>query len=367
MISMRGNQSNQQEDMFSYVSMEDAIPSNHPLRAIKKIIDPILEELGPSFDALYSSTGRPSIPPEQLLKSLLVQVLFTIRSERQLCEQLKYNLLFRWFVGLGMSGKVWNPTVFCKNRDRLLEGEVADQFFREVVKFAEQKNLISKEHFTVDGSLIHAWASLKSFEKIDKKPDNDNDEPGGRNPSVDFKSEKRSNQTHQSTTDPESKLYTKSKGAAAKLSYMGHALTENRNGLVVDGKLTEAGYHEEPQAALEMMMGLEGKSRKTIGADKHYDQEYLCNGLRDLNVTPHVAQNLHARRHTSYVDGRTTRHEGYEISQVKRKRVEEVFGWLKTVGLMRRPMFRGLAKLNFAWKLSLSCYNLVRIRNLCEV
>lgn len=351
--------------MFSYVSMEDAIPSNHPLRSIREIVVPILEELGPSFDELYSTTGRPSIPPEQLLKSLLVQVLFTIRSERQLCEQLKYNLLYRWFVGLGMSGKVWNPTVFCKNRDRLFEGDIADRFFNEVVKFAEKKKLISKEHFTVDGSLVHAWASLKSFEEKDKESNDDG--PEGRNPSVDFKNEKRSNQTHESKTDPESRLYTKSKGEAAKLSYMGHVLTENKNGLVVDGRFTEAGYHEEPQAALEMMMGLEGKNRKTMGADKHYDQGYLCDGLREINVTPHVAQNLHVRRHTSYVDGRTTRHEGYEISQVKRKRVEEVFGWLKTIGLMRRPMFRGLQKLNFAWKLSLSCYNLIRIRNLCTI
>jgi transposase len=361
---MRGNHSYQQEDMFSYISMESVIPLGHPIRRIKELVDPIFEKLSPEFDKIYSTKGRPSIPPEQLLKALLLQVLFTVRSERQLIEQLHYNLLYRWFVGLGMSGAVWDQSTFVKNRDRLLEGEIADKFFREVVAFAEKKKLISKEHFSVDGSIVHAWAGLKSFQEKEKLEARAKD-PDDRNPSVDFRGERRSNETHESKTDPEAKLYTKSPNEAAKLSYMGHAMTENRNGLVVDARLTVPGYHEEPMAALEMAMGLEGEQRKTIGADKHYDQPYLCESLQSMGVTPHVAQNIHARKHSSAIDGRTTRHEGYEVSQRKRKRIEEVFGWLKTIGLMRRPMFRGRKRLEFAWVFALSCYNLVRIKNLC--
>jgi transposase len=364
---MRGNQSNQQEDMFSYVSMESAIPSSHPIRKIRELVDPIFKNLSPEFDKIYSSTGRPSIPPEQLLKALLIQVLFTIRSERQLIEQLNYNLLYRWFVGLGMSGTVWDQSTFVKNRDRLLEGEIAEKFFREVVIFAEKKKLISKEHFSVDGSIVHAWASLKSFQEKEKhkSKDDDKQDPDDRNPSVDFKGEKRTNDTHESKTDPEAKIFTKSKGEAAKLSYMGHAMTENRNGLVIDARLTEPGYYEEPTAALEMAMGLDGEQRKTLGADKHYDQSYLCDSLRAMGIAPHIAQNIHSKKHSSAIDGRTTRHKGYDVSQRKRKRIEEVFGWLKTIGLMRRPMFRGKKKMEFAWIFALSCYNLVRIKNLC--
>lgn len=363
---MRGNQKSQQEDMFSYVSMESVVPANHPIRKIKDLVDPIFEKLSPDFDKIYASTGRPSIPPEQLLKALLIQVLFTIRSERQLVEQLNYNLLYRWFVGLGMSGAVWNQSTFVKNRDRLLEGEIADKFFREVVSFAEKKKLISKEHFSVDGTIVHAWASLKSFQEKEKSESSKRD-PDDRNPSVDFKGQKRSNKTHESMTDPDAKIYTKSPKEAAKLSYMGHAMTENRNGLVVDARLTEPGYHEEPMAALEMAMGLEGTQRKTLGADKHYDQNYLCESLQSMGIAPHVAQNIHSRKHSSGIDGRTTRHESYEVSQRKRKRIEEVFGWLKTIGLMRRPMFRGKKRMEFAWVFALSCYNLVRIKNICAV
>lgn len=361
---MRGKQRDQQEDLFRYVSLEKVVPEDHPIRAIKGFVEPILEGLHVEFDKIYSKMGRPSIAPEQLLKALLVQVLYTIRSERQLCEQLDYNLLYRWFVGLGMSGAVWDPSTFAKNRDRLMEGEIADKFFRSVVEFAEKKKLISKEHFSVDGSLVHAWASLKSFQKKEENRD-DSEDPQGRNPSVDFKGERRSNETHESTTDPQAKLFTKSKGETSKLSYMGHAVTENRHGLVVEARLTVPGYHEEPKAALDMVFGLKGSHRKTLGADKHYDQSYFCDQLQEMKVTPHVAQNIHARRHHSAIDQRTTRHPGYEISQRKRKRIEEVFGWVKTIGLMRRPMVRGRKKMEFAWIFALTCYNLVRIKNLC--
>jgi transposase len=362
---MRGNRNNQ-EDMFSYISLEEAVPQNHPIRKIKELVDPILDELWPDFDGLYASNGRPSIPPEQLLKALLLQVLFTIRSERQLVEQLQYNLLYRWFVGLGMSGVVWDRTTFSKNRERLVLGEIADRFFSEIVKLANTKRLVSSEHFTVDGTVIHAWASLKSFQKKEDKKDRKfNKDPDDSNPNIDFKGEKRSNETHESTTDPASKLYTKSKAETSKMSYMGHVLMENRNGLAVDARFSAPGYHEEPMAALEMAQGIADGGKKTLGADKHYDQEYLTEGLKGLNISSHVAQNLHARKHTSSIDGRTTRHEGYEISQRKRKRVEEVFGWLKNIGLMRRPMFRGKEKMSWMFTFALGVYNLVRIKNLC--
>jgi transposase len=344
--------------------MEDSIPSDHPLRRIKEFVDPIFEEMWADFDGLYSGTGRPSIPPEQLLKALLLQVLFTIRSERQLVEQLHYNLLYRWFVGLGMSGKVWSPTTFSKNRERLIEGELADRFFSEVVRLAEERNLVSKDHFSVDGTLVEAWASLKSFQKKedDKTQDPKDDD---RNPNVNFHGEKRSNETHESKTDPEAKLYTKGAGQTAKLSYMGHVMMENRNGLAVDCRMTTPGYHAEPEAALEMAQGLFDESRKTIGGDKHYDQQYLADELKKINMSSHAAQNIHPRRHTSSIDGRTTRHDGYQVSQRKRKRIEEIFGWLKTIGLLRKPMVRGLQKMNWAFTFGVAVYNLVRIKNLC--
>lgn len=355
--------------MFSYISMEESISADHPLRRIKAFVDPILDEMWADFDGLYASQGRPSIPPEQLLKALLVQVLFTVRSETQLVEQLRYNLLYRWFVGLGMSGKVWDRSTFSKNRARLIEGEIADRFFSLVVDLANKKKLISKEHFSVDGTLVEAWASLKSFQKKEDKSnnkDNDNgDGDGDRNPSVDFHGEKRTNDTHESKTDPEAKIYTKSKGQAAKLSFMGHVTMENRNGLAVDTRVSQPGYHAEPDAALEMAQGLADGRHKTLGGDKHYDQHSLADGLKQMNIASHAAQNIHSRRHTSSVDGRTTRHPGYEISQRKRKRIEEIFGWLKTVGLMRRPMVRGLNKVGWMFSFSVAVYNLVRINNLC--
>lgn len=353
--------------MFSYISMEDAIPASHPIRRIKAFVDPILDEMWADFDGLYASEGRPSIPPEQLLKALLIQVLFTVRSETQLVEQLRYNLLYRWFVGLGMSGKVWDRSTFSKNRIRLIEGEIADRFFSLIVDLANKKKLISKEHFSVDGTLVEAWASLKSFQK---KEDQDNNKDsdrgdGDRNKSVNFHGEKRTNDTHASRTDPEAKLYTKGKGQTAKLSFMGHLMMENRNGLAVDTRVTQPGYHAEPDAALEMAQGLADGRRKTIGGDKHYDQQSLADGLKTMNIASHAAQNIHSRRHTSSVDGRTTRHDGYEISQRKRKRIEEIFGWLKTVGLIRRPMVRGLNKVGWMFTFSVAVYNLVRINNLC--
>jgi len=289
--------------------------------------------------------------------------LYTIRSEGQLIEHLKYNLLYRWFVGLAPDDRVWDETVFSKNRDRLLEGEIAEHFFEAVLGEAQKRDLVSKDHFTVDGTLVEAWASLKSFQRKGSKKDPPSDDPG--NPSVNFRGETRKNDTHESTTDPEAKLYTKSSGAAAKLSYMGHVLMENRNGLAVGNQVTQAGYHAETDAAVEMAKGLTGEHRKTLGADKPDDQNEFCRQLRKRGITPHIAQNLHARRKTRYVDGRATRHEGYDVSQRKRKLVEEIFGWLKTMGLIRRPHVRGKRRIRFVFTFALAVYNLLRISNLC--
>ena len=363
---MRGYKENQQEDIFSYVSMEDSIPRNHPIRKIRAMVDPLLDEMWPDFDGLYSKTGRPGIPPEQLLKALLLQVLFTIRRERQLCEHLRYNLLYRWFVGLGMSGSVWDPSSFSKNRDRLIAGGVADRFFNLVLALAGQKDLISSEHFSVDGTLIEAWASLKTFvpKEQDQNKDDDDDRPDS-NRWVDFKGEKRSNETHESKTDPEAKLFTKSGGQAAKLQFMGHVTMENRNGLVVDARLTQATGTAERDAAAEMAMGLPANS--TLGADKGYDTREHGENLTGLGIRSHVAQNLHARKKTSSIDGRTTRHFSYEISQRKRMRIEEVFGWAKTIGGLRRPRLRGTEKLDWVFTFAMSIFNLVRIGNLVEI
>ena len=351
--------------MFSYVSMEDSIPKKHPLRKIKAMVDALLDEMWSDFDGLYSGTGRPSIPPEQILKALLLQVLFTIRSERQMAEQLRYNLLYRWFVGLGMSGAAWDHSTFSKNRERLIKGGIADRFFSLVIEFASSNGLVSDEHFSVDGTLIEAWASLKTFlpkEADDKKDDNDKSD---HNRWVDFKGEKRSNETHESKTDPESKLYTKSGGQAAKLQFMGHVTMENRNGLVVDTRLTQATGTAEREAASEMAMALNQGS--TLGADKGYDTADHGQDLSQLNIRSHVAQNIHARKKTSSIDGRTTRHAGYEVSQRKRMCIEEIFGWAKTIGLLRRPMLRGTEKLGWMFSFVMSVYNLVRIKNLLAV
>jgi transposase len=325
----------------------------------------VLDGMSKDFDKLYSHTGRPSIPPEILLKALFLQVLYGIRSEHILLEQIDFNFLYRWFLGLKADEKLWDETVFSKNRERLLKGEIADKLFEKVIAIADKKKLISDEHFTVDGTLVEAWASLKSFQKKDVKEDRkDDDDPG--NPSVDFHNEKRSNDTHESKTDSEAKLYKKAKGQSAKLSYMGHLLMENRNGLAVGAGTSIAGYFAEHESALEMIDKIENDKQKTLGADKHYDNDDFCNELRKRNVTPHVAMNIHSRKHKSAIDGRTTRHEGYEISQRKRKRVEEIFGWLKAFSIMRRPHFRGLDRIDYIFKFSVSVYNILRIRNLLE-
>lgn len=359
---MRG-QLGEQSALFSYVPLESRIPAGHPLRRMRRLVDPILERLSWRFDEIYSHTGRPSIAPEALLKALLLQVLYGIRSEQVLLEQIEFNLLYRWFVGLSVDAKVWDESVFTKNRIRLLKGEIADLFFKEVVRAANKKKLISKEHFSVDGTLIEAWASLKSLHpKEEDKNDSDNDDDPG-NPSRDFKGEKRSNDTHVSGTDPEARIYSKQNGPA-KLNYLGHVLMENRNGLAVEATLTPADGYGERDAALEMLDELGGSGRKTLGGDKHYDDHAFCQALRSRNVTPHVAQNIHRQRHTSAVDGRTLQHPGYEVSLRKRKRIEEIFGWLKAFGPMRRMHFRGRARVGFFFKFAVAVYNLLRISNM---
>jgi transposase len=346
--------------MFSYVSPEERVPPDHPLRAIREMTDKILKELSGEFDAMYSQLGRPSIPPEKLLRALLLQVLYTIRSERMLMEQLDYNLLFRWFVGLNMDDAVWDATVYTKNRQRLLAADVAKKFFHLVVEEARSRNLMSDEHFTVDGTLLEACASLKSFKKREEKSA-PADDPG--NPTVDFHGEKRSNETHASTTDPEALLARKGKGKEAKLSYSGHVLMENRNGLVVNAEVWLATGTAERDAALAMLAERLENRRVTLGADKNYDTKDFVEELRNLIVTPHVAQNQHARRRSA-IDGRTTRHPGYQISQKKRKRIEEIFGWMKTVGGMRKQRHRGLSTVDWMFTFAAAAYNLVRIRNL---
>ena len=355
---MRG-MDHQQSTMFSYISAERRVPKDHPLRAVRVTVDAALSALGPRFDAIYAAKGRPSIAPEKLLRALLLQVLYTVRSERLLMEQLEYNLLFRWFVGLNLDEPVWDATVFSKNRERLLEGGIAEGFFAAVVGQARGQGLLSDEHFTVDGTLIEAWAGHKSFKRKDQrgaKPPAD-DDPG--NPSIDFHGEQRRNDTHQSTTDPEALLARKGPGKEAKLSYAGHVLMENRNGLAVDGCVTQATGRAEVEAGLELVEGIEGWGRVTLGADKGYDQKEFVLQLREHQVTPHIA-----RKPTSIIDARTTRHPGYAISQQKRKRIEEIYGWLKTVAGLRKTRHRGLAKVGWMFTFALAAYNLVRMRNL---
>jgi transposase len=356
---MRGDD-RQQGAMFSYVSLEKRVPENHPLRPIRAMVDQALTDLSEAFETLYSRVGRPSIPPEKLLRALLLQVLYTVRSERMLMEQLDYNLLFRWFVGLGLDDAVWVPTVFSKNRDRLLEGDIANELFARVLAQAKSRHLLSAEHFTVDGTLIEAWAGQKSFKTKEATSGPPPDDPG--NPTVDFHGEKRSSTTHQSTTDPEARLFKKGKGREAKLSYMGHVLMENRNGLVVDAELTQATGTAEREAALTMLEQIPGSGTVTVGADKGYDTRNFVAQARDLEVTPHVAQNTSGRK--SAIDGRTTRHPGYAISQRIRKRVEEVFGWMKTIGLMRKTRHQGVARVGWMFVFAAAAYNLIRMRNL---
>jgi transposase len=357
---MRGDD-DQQAAMFSYLSPEERVPKEHPLRAIRVLVDTVLQELSPQLATLYSHTGRPSIAPEKLLRALLLQVLYTVRSERLLMEQLDYNLLFRWFVGLNMDDPVWDPTVFSKNRKRLLAGEVAQAVFAQVLAQARERDLLSDEHFTVDGTLIEAWAGQKSFKrKQPDPPEEPPDDPG--NPSINFRGERRTNATHASTTDPEARLYKKAKGQEAKLCYLGHVLMENRHGLVVDTRVTHATGTAERDAALAMAEVVPGQHRITLGADKNYDTRELVRELRALRVTPHVAQ--HTTGRASAIDGRTTRHPGYAVSQRKRKGVEEIFGWLKTVGLLRKTRYRGVARVGWMFTFAAAVYNLVRMRTL---
>jgi transposase len=327
---MRGTQERQATMLLGVVA-DDLVPPDHPIRAIRRIVDPALAALSPLFEAMYADGGRPSIPPEHLLKSLLLQALYSIRSERQVCERLQYDLLFKWFLDLNITDPAFDPSTFSKNRDRLLEHDAVRQFFLTVRAEAKRRHLLSADHFTVDGTLLEAWASLKRFQAKDQAADDTGGPPsgdGGRNPEVDFHGEKRSNATHQSTTDPEARLAQKGKGKEAKLCFMGHVLMENRNGLIVDVATTQATGTAEVEAALELLDRVGGDRRLTVGGDKNYDQHPFVDICRSMNVTPHVAQ----KRQGSAVDGRTTRHAGYQVSQKVRKRVEEIFGWGKTVG-----------------------------------
>jgi len=356
---MRG--ADQRNDtLFSYVRPDSRVPTNHPLRAIRRITDIALASLSDRFDAMYSEIGRPSIPPEKLLRALLLQAFYSIRSERQLMEQMDYNLLFRWFVGLSVDEPVWVPTVFSKNRERMLEGDIAAAFMDAVLNQDEVKGLLSTEHFSVDGTLIQAWASMKSFRRKDG-----NDEPPGpgRNGTRDFHEETRSNETHASTTDPDARLARKGAGKEAKLSFTGHLLMENRNGLVVDTRLTPATGTAEREAAIAMLNEVPGGHRITVGADKAYDTADFVAEMRAMKVTPHVARNINAQR-GSNIDARTTRHAGYEISQVIRKRIEEANGWIKVVGGMARTLHRGVDRVGWMFQLRAAAYDLVRLPKL---
>ncbi len=360
---MRG-QDSRSRSLFSYVDLEQRIRSDHPLRTIRALVDEALSSLDGRFGEIYSEIGRPSIPPEQLLRAMLLQAFYSVRSERQLMERLDFDLLFRWFVGLGIDDAVWDASTFSKNRDRLLRGSVAAGFLSAVLAIPRVKRLLSQDHFSVDGTLIQAWASMKSFKLKDGAPLDTPEPPsGGRNAEVDFHGERLSNDTHRSTTDPEARLYRKGRGREAKLSFMAHALMENRNGLIVDGCVTQADGHAERTAALVMIeKRAERPNPITLGADKGYDSEDFVNELRSLNVTPHVAQNTAGRR--SAIDGRTTRHAGYAVSQRIRKRIEEGFGWGKEFGLLRRIRVRGRERVDMAFTLTAAACNLIRLPKL---
>lgn len=359
MPSVRGR-GNQQTSMMMLMSPESRVPAGHPIRKVKALADEALRELSPVFEAMYSATGRPSIPPERLLKATVLMALYTVRSERLFCEQLDYNLLYRWFLDMDMDEPSFDPTVFTKNRARLLKHDIAGQFFAEVVQQARRAKLVSSEHFTVDGTLIDAWASLKSFRRKDedKAGREPPDDPG--NPTTNFHGEKRSNETHASSTDPEAKLARKGNGKEAKLSFSAHSLMENRNGLLVDLRVAEANGRAERQVALEMLEAVPGGHPITVGADKGYDTRDFAAGCRMNKATPHVAKKVKY----SALDGRTTRHPGYSVSQRIRKRVEEIFGWMKTVGHFRRTRYRGIARTQMAAHLVGAAYNLLRMAKL---
>jgi len=359
---MRGGDDNQGA-MCSYVSLEDRVPADHPLRVVRRLVDGALQALSPRFAAMYSDVGRPSIAPERLLRALLLQAFYTVRSERQLVEQLDYNLLFRWFVGLGIDGEVWDASTFSKNRERFLESDIATEFFDAVLGQARTEGLLSAEHFTVDGTLIEAWASLKSFRPKDD-PETPGGAPSGRNEEVNFHGQQRANDTHASTTDPEARLYRKGNGKEAKLSFMGHVLMENRNGLVVPlgAGLTRASGTAECDAAIEMIAEVPGTHRISVGADKGYDSRAFVETIRVVGAVPHVAQ--HDTRRRSAIDARTTRHDGYGVSQRVRKRVEEIFAWIKTIGGLRKTRHKGTSLVGWMWTFIAAVYNLVRMRRL---
>ncbi len=358
---MRGSDGKPGE-LFSYVDLEKRVRPGHPLRPIREMANTALVELSGDFAALYSGMGRPSIAPEMLLWAMLLQAFYSVRSERQLMERLEFDLLFRWFVGLGVDDPVWDHSTFSKNRDRLLEGDIAAKFLAAVLSQPRVKRLLSSEHFSVDGTLIEAWASLKSFRP--KGSDGGGDgEGGGRNAPADFRGQKRSNATHESTTDPDAKLYRKGPGMEAKLCFIGHSLMENRSGLTVDTRLTRVSGHAERLAALELIEPWADRPHAiTLGADRGYDAAEFVEELRTLNVRPHVAQNTSGRR--SAIDRRTTRHAGYAASQRIRKRIEEAFGWIKTVAGMRKTKLRGLEKVDWAFAFTAAAYNLVRLPKL---
>jgi transposase len=347
---MRGDDT-QQAAMFSYLMPEQRVPADHPLRPILAMVNAALERIDPALEKMYAAGGRPSIAPEKLLRALLLQMLYSVRSERMLMEQMQYNLLFRWFVGLNMDDRVWDVTVFTKNRDRLLEGDVAQQFFEAVIEQANAKHLLSDEHFSVDGTLLEAWASDKSFQK---KPDPPQTGTGSRGETL-------LNDTHASTTDPDARKYRKSRGAAFKLVHMGHVLSENRNGLAVGVRVTVANPKAERETALDLLRARRGKGRKTVGGDKGFDERDFVTGARAMGVTPHVSP--HTRR-PSHVDARTTRHDGFVVSQRKRKRIEEIFGWIKSVALLRKVRHRGRARVGWMFTMAAAAYNLVRMRTL---
>jgi transposase len=358
-IPMRGDDP-RHESMFSYLTPEARVRADHPLRPIRQMTDAALARLSTRFDRLYSTTGRPSVPPEQLLRALLLQILYSVRSERLLMEELDYSVLYRWFVGLGMDDPVWDATTFTKNRDRLLAGDVADAFFAEVLAAIRAEGLLSDEHFTVDGTLLEAWASHKSF-KPKQGPPTPPDDP--KNPTVNFHGQQRRNDTHQSTTDPEARLYKKAVGREAKLGYLAHLLTENRHGFIIDTAVTDAMGTAERDAALMMLGELPLTTRRvTVGGDKNFDMPAWVAAVRQMGITPHVAQHTTKRR--SAIDGRTTRHSGYALSQRCRKKVEQPFGWMKTVGLLRKLRHRGGRKVDWIVSFTAAAYNLVRWRTL---
>ena len=364
----------EQPALFSYVSLEERIPDDHPLRSIRELIDRVLDDVSEEFDALYASSGRRSIPPEKLIRALLLQALYSIRSERQLMEQLDYNLLFRWFVGLQIDDPVWHPTTFTKNRDRLVGANVAQRLLQRFAALPEVDALTSDEHFSVDGTLIEAWASMKSFVPREQaesaqadagsEADDDDDQGGGssRNPSVDFRGQRRRNDTHVSTTDPQARLFRKGRGQPAQLCYVGHALMDNRNGLIVDTRLTPATGTAEREAATDMIREIPGRQRLTLAADAGYNTKGFVATMRECDVTPHVAP----KQQHNAIDERTTRHPGYEISQRIRKRIEEFFGWGKTVGTIAKTRFTGPERVGWEFAFNALAFNLVRVPKLLD-